>query len=116
MDDLLLPPPFLTALHPEERIPASHPLRAIKKFCDQALRRLSPLFAERYSDFGRASIPPEPLLKARVLMALSSVRCERRFCDQWPWNLLWVGSLNVRVRLRLTGGRGLDCGLRVEWS
>jgi hypothetical protein len=66
----VLQPQFLTALNPEERIPASHPLRAIKKFCDEALRRLSPLFEELYSDFGRASIPPEQLLKARVLMAL----------------------------------------------
>jgi hypothetical protein len=38
-------------------MPASHPLRAIKKFRDEALRRLSPLFEERYSDFGRAFIP-----------------------------------------------------------
>jgi transposase len=93
----VLQPQFLTALNPEERIPASHPLRAIKKFCDEALRRLSPLFEELYSDYGRASIPPEQLLKARVLMALYSVRSERRFCDQLQWNLLWMWFLDREV-------------------
>ncbi len=87
----------MTALNPEARIPAAHPLRAIKKFWDEALRRLSPLFEELYSDFGRASTPPEQLLKARVLMALYSVRSERRFCDQLQWNLLWMWFLDREV-------------------
>jgi transposase len=90
-------PQFLTALNPEARIPAAHPLRAIKKFCDEALKRLSPLFEELYSEFGRASIPPEQLLKARVLMALYSVRSERRFCDQLQWNILWMWFLDREV-------------------
>jgi hypothetical protein len=56
----VLQPQFLTALNPEERIPALHPLRAIKSVWNEALRRLSPLFEELYSDYGRACIPPEP--------------------------------------------------------
>ena len=72
-------PEFLNAINPNDRIPADHPIRRIKKFCDEALRRLSPLFDELYAREGRPSIPPEQLLKARVLMALFSVRSERMF-------------------------------------
>jgi hypothetical protein len=64
-----LQPLFLTALNPEEGIPAAHPLRAIKKFCDEEVRRLSPLFEELYSDFDLASIPPEQILRRVDLLA-----------------------------------------------
>jgi hypothetical protein len=33
----------------EERIPASHPLRRIRKLADQALDRLNPTFCELYA-------------------------------------------------------------------
>ena len=34
----------------EERVPADHPLRAIKALADEALARLSPEFARMYAD------------------------------------------------------------------
>ena len=40
------------------------------------------------------SIAPEQLLKARVLMALYSVRSERLFCEQLAYNLLWLWFLD----------------------
>jgi hypothetical protein len=43
---------------------ARHPLRAIKQRVDAVLKKLSPLFDALYSQEGRASIPPEQLLKA----------------------------------------------------
>jgi Transposase domain (DUF772)/Transposase DDE domain len=43
---------------------------------------------------GRASIPPEQLLKARVLTALYTVRSERLFCEQLGYNLLWLWFLD----------------------
>ena len=64
----------------EERVPADHPLRAIKALADEALTRLSPEFDRMYADVGRPSIPPERLLKASLLIALFSVRSERAFC------------------------------------
>jgi transposase len=87
-------PEFLTAIDPNQRIAADHPIRRIKKFCDEALRRLSGLFDDLYSEGGRPSIPPEQLLKARVLMALYSVRSERMFCEQLQWNILWLWFLD----------------------
>jgi hypothetical protein len=47
---------------PEERVPAAHPLRAIKRHADAALEELSPVVDEMYSDVGRPSIPRERLL------------------------------------------------------
>jgi transposase len=87
-------PEFLNAINPNDRIPADHSIRRIKKFCDEALRRLSPLFDELYSQDGRPSIPPEQLLKARVLMALYSVRSDRLFAEQLQWNILWLWFLD----------------------
>ena len=47
----------------EERIPKDHPIRTIKIIADEALERLSPEFDQMYSQVGRASVPPERLLK-----------------------------------------------------
>ena len=82
-------PDFLTVVNLETRIPKNHPIRGIKRRIDEVLRRLNPEFERLYQDSGRPSVPPEQLLKARVLMALFSVRSERLFCDQLGYNLLW---------------------------
>jgi transposase len=87
-------PDFLTVVNLNAVVPADHPLRAIKRRVDMVLKKLSPLFDELYAQEGRASIPPEQLLKARVLMALYTVRSERLFCEQLAYNLLWLWFLD----------------------
>ena len=81
----------------EERIPADHPLRAIRAMADRALRALSPLFSELYAPTGRDSIPPERLLRALLVQALYSVRSERQLMEQLEYNLLfrWFVNLNL---------------------
>ena len=49
----------------EQRIRADRPLRAIKKLADDELARLNDRFNAAYSAFGKPSIPPETLIKAR---------------------------------------------------
>ena len=71
----------------EERVPQDHPLRRIKAVADAALARLSPEFDHMYARVGRASVPPERLLKASLLIALYSVRSERAFCEELEYNL-----------------------------
>lgn len=73
---------------------AHHPLFAIKRHVDTVLESLSPQFEELYAKEGRASIPPAQLLKARVVMALFTVRSERLFCEQLGYNLLWLWFLD----------------------
>lgn len=82
---------------PEERIPADHPLRMIRRLTDAALRQLSRRFAKLYSRLGRRSIPPEQLLRALLLQVLYSVRSERMLIEQLNYNLLfrWFVGLNL---------------------
>lgn len=80
---------------PEERVPATHPLRSIKPMVEQALGAMSEQFDAMYSPIGRPSIPPERLLKAMLLMAFYSVRSERQFCEQLDYNLLFRWFLNM---------------------
>ena len=87
-------PDFLTVINLNQCVPANHPLRAIKAHVDAVLKKLSPLFNELYAADGAPSIPPEQLLKARVLTALYSVRSERIFCEQLGYNLLWLWFLD----------------------
>ena len=51
----------------EERIPADHPLRAVRKLVDVVLARMSKEFDGVYSEVGRPSIAPERLLWALLL-------------------------------------------------
>jgi len=87
-------------LSPEGRVPASHPLRAIKRHADAALKDLSPIFDEMYSEVGRPSIPPERLLKSLLLMALYTVRSDRLFCEMLDYNILyrWFVDMNLDER------------------
>jgi transposase len=88
---------MLSLLTPEKRVPAEHPLRAVKGMAESALDELSPLFDAMYSTVGRSSIPPERLLKASLLMALYSVRSERLFCEQLDYNILFRWFLDMNM-------------------
>lgn len=81
----------------EERIPADHPLRAIRAMVDEALRDMSGRFDEIYPAEGRESIPPERLLRALLLQMLYSVRSERMLMEQLRYNLLfrWFVGLSA---------------------
>lgn len=87
-------PEFLASVNLNQRVPKEHPLRAIKARVDYVLGKLSTLFDDLYSQEGRPSIPPEQLLKSRVLIALYSVRSERLYCEQLGYNLLWLWFLD----------------------
>ena len=88
---------MLTAVTTDDLIPQGHPIRRIKPKVARALAQLSPTFARMYAQNGRASIPPEHLLKAGLLMALYSVRSERQFCERLEYDLLfkWFLDLNI---------------------
>ena len=82
---------------PEQRVPADHPMRPIRRLVDAALGRLSPQFDAMYTDFGRPSIPPEQLLRALLLQVLYTVRSERLLVEQLEYNLLfrWFVGLGM---------------------
>lgn len=76
-------------LSPEQRVPADHPLRSIRRMTDEALRQLSPQFEAIYAKTGRPSVPPEQLLRALLLQVLYTVRSERLLVEQLEYNLLF---------------------------
>jgi transposase len=88
---------MLAFIDPETLIPSEHPLRTIKRFADAALAEVSPLFDQMYAadGEGRASIPPERLLKASLLISLYSVRSERAFCEELTYHLLFRWFLDM---------------------
>jgi transposase len=81
----------------ESRVPADHPLRAIRGVMNEALAGLSAEFAALYSHTGRPSIPPERLLRALLLQAFYSIRSERRLMEELEFNLLyrWFVGLGI---------------------
>jgi transposase len=86
---------------PEERIPADHPLRRIKKMVNEILKELSPTFDTLYSAVGRPSIAPEQLLRALLLQVLYTIRSERMLMEQLDYNVLfrWFVGLNMDDRV-----------------
>lgn len=84
-------------ISPEQRVPADHPLRVIRRLTDDALRGLTAEFAALYSPLGRPSIAPEKLLRALLLQVFFSVRSERMLMEQLDYNLLfrWFVGLNM---------------------
>ena len=101
----------------EDRIPADHPLRALRRLVDPLLASLSPRFQELYAAGGRPSIPPEHLLRALLLQAVYTIRSERQLMEQLDYNLLyrwfvgltpddevWVPTVFTKNRDRLLAG------------
>lgn len=72
----------------EQRVPADHPLRTIRKMVDEALKELSPQLERLYSNTGRPSIAPEKLLRALLLQALYGKRSERLLMEELDYSLL----------------------------
>jgi len=86
----------------EQRVPADHPLRPIKRRCDELLARMNRHFNAAYSPLVRPSIPPEQLLKALLMQALYSIRSAIALMEQIEFNQLyrWFVDLPVEPRAR----------------
>ena len=81
----------------EQRVPADHPLRAIRSMVDEALKALDSKFNKIYDPDGRPSIAPERLLRALLVQMLYTVRSERMLMEQLEYNLLfrWFVGLGM---------------------
>ena len=81
---------MLAFVNLDQRVLPDHLLRIIKRVADDALGRMSDDFDRMYSRIGRASVPPESLLKSLLLISLYSIRSERAFCQELDYNLLYA--------------------------
>src|SRR3974377_1327275 len=81
----------------EKRIPAKHPLRAMRRLTDAALAELDRAFSALYVGFGRPSIPPERLLRATLLQLLYSIRSERQLVERLEFAMLCRCLLGLSI-------------------
>lgn len=70
-------------------MPVDHPLRKVDVMVRTILAAMSDEFDKIYSDCGRASIPPESLLRALLLQTLFTIRSERQLMEHLNYNLLY---------------------------
>src|SRR3989337_2617723 len=79
---------------PEQRVPADHPVRTIRRLANRALQALSRRFDRVYAKGGRPSIPPEQLLRALLLQALYTIRSERQLSERSDFDMMlrWFGG------------------------
>jgi transposase len=81
----------------ERRVPARHPLRAIRDIVNEALAALHGEFGALYAVVGRPSIPPEQLLRAMLLQVFYALRSERLLMERLDFDLSfrWFVGLGI---------------------
>jgi transposase len=84
----------------DDFVPENHPLRAVRKMVNLALKKIEPLLSGMYAadiKGGRPSIAPEKLLRAMLLQIFYSIRSERLLMEQTQYNLLfrWFIGLSM---------------------
>ena len=79
----------------EELVERDHPLREVKRMCQEVLVRLEGELAQMYAQKGRPSVFPERLLMAWVLMRLYASRTCRHFAAHLRYNLLDLWFLDM---------------------
>ena len=79
----------------EARIPANHPLRAMRRLTNAALAELDASFSALYEGIGRPSIPPERLLRASL---------ERADCAPQGFAYSWGGPCPRRLMPETSAG------------
>ncbi|KFC61827.1 Transposase, IS4 family [Bosea sp. LC85] len=81
----------------EGRVPARHPLRAMRDLVNASLAALDGSFSALYAKTGRPSIAPERLLRAMLLQMLYSIRSERQLMERLEFDLLfrWFVGLGI---------------------
>src|SRR5579872_6352716 len=89
----------------EARIPANHPLRAMRRLTDAALAELDPRFSALYEGIGRPSTPPERLLRAVLLQLLYSLRSERQLVERLEFDMLFRWFVGLRSTRRCSTPR-----------
>lgn len=85
----------------EQRVPGSHPLRAIRRLVNEALADIGPELAAVYSRIGRPSMAPEKLLRALLLQLFHGIRSERQMIERLDFDLSfrWFVGLGVDDRV-----------------
>jgi transposase len=84
----------------DDFVPDNHPLRAVRKMVNLALKNIEPLRCGMFAadiKGGRPSVVPEKLLRAMLLQIFYSIRSERLLMEQTQYKLLfrWFIGLSM---------------------
>ena len=79
----------------DDHVPPDHALRTVIQVADDVLSRMFVDFDSMYSRVGRASVPPERLLKSLLVVSPGSIRSERAFCQELDYNVLYRWFLDM---------------------
>ncbi len=71
----------------EDSIPENHVLRKIRAVADEALAPMMRAYESSYAVGGDYGIPPDIIVRAKLLQALFSIKSERALCEQIEWNV-----------------------------
>jgi transposase len=91
---------LFTTVKLEDFVPATHPLRPIRKWVNEALSKMDASFSAMYEadvKGGRPSIAPEKLMRAMLLQVLYSIRSERQLVEQIQYNLLFRWFVGLAI-------------------
>lgn len=91
---------LFTTVKLEDFVPATHPLRPIRTWVNDALTKMDAKFSAMYEadvKGGRPSIAPEKLMRAMLLQVLYSVRSERQLVEQIQYNLLFRWFVGLAI-------------------
>jgi transposase len=91
---------LFTTVKFEDFVPATHPLRPIRTWVNDALAKMDAKFSAMYeADIkgGRPSIAPEKLMRAMLLQVLYSVRSERQRVEQIQYNLVFRWFVGLAI-------------------
>ncbi len=69
-----------------DSIPENHVLRKIRAVVDDVVAPMIRAYESSYAPDGDYGIPPEVLIRAKLLQALYSIKSERALCEQIEWN------------------------------
>jgi transposase len=84
----------------EDFVPATHPLRPIRAWVNQALAAMRAKFSAMYeADImgGRPSIAPDKLMRVMLLQVLFSVRSERQLVEQIQYSRLLLCFVGLAI-------------------
>lgn len=71
-----------------DSVPETHVLRKIRQAVDEVLPPLLRAYESSYCSRGGVyGVPPEVLVRAKLLQALYSIKSERALCEQIEWNV-----------------------------
>lgn len=88
---------LFTIISVEDRVPRSHPLRAVREAAAAVVGDLRWKLDRLYPPGGKTVAAPEEVLRALLLWALYGIPSERRLMEELDYNLLYRWFVGLQI-------------------